>query len=561
MTTLTGALLQDASASVGGRVTPDIDTFAGPWLPGAQLLDAVGASALSRTAADAFSRELAGARLRDYTDDFYHRVHVIPGRLDLGNVATIQTVEATIWNAYFTAQTLEAVDAIDAEGITLTGPAAPAAVGPLQELHYTVAVDTVGPPVAAARFVWKFAGLPDAPLPITATRIIPFGWAPDWGEGVRERLSWLTSLLRSPSGVEQRRALRLAPRRSFAAPFVLEGTERQAFDLALWGWGVRVWALPVWHDVQLLAAPVAAGASAIPCATTGREFMDGGLALLRGKDALVTEVVEVESVSGAGIALRRPAVGDWPAGTRLYPVLPARLSEPPALTRVHDQATRAEVTFLVTEPVDVTPAAPAATYRGYPVLAVRPDETDDLTLAMQRLQQVVDNGTGRQAVTDTAGQAFTMQGYRWALGTRAEHTVFRALMHYLQGRFQALWLPTFAADLTLLATVAPADAGITVANVGYSRFAGSVPGRRDIRIELRNGSVYHRRITGATDAGATEVLALSPLGAAINPGDVARISYMALCRLDQDDIELLHETDADGITTCSAVFRSVRDEL
>lgn len=562
MTTLTGALLQDADASEGGRITADIDSYAGPWLPGAQLLSSAGAGALSRTMAAAFARTLGGARLTDYTDDLYHRVHVIPGRLDLGNVATVQTVEATIWNAYFTAHDLSSIEAVDADGIVLTGPAAPTTVTPLQELHYTVAVDTAGPPVADARYVWHFAGLPASPLPITATRIIPFGWAPDWADGVRERLSWMTGLFRSPTGVEQRRALRLAPRRTFAAPIILEGRERQAFDMALWGWGARVWAMPVWHDVKLLAAPVSAGASSIACATTGREFRAGGLAMLRGASALETEVVEVESVDAGSLTLARPTISGWPAGTRLYPVVTARLSEQPALARVHDQATRAEVSFLVTVPVDVTPAVPATTYRGRPVLTARPDETEDLTLAMQRLLQVMDNTTGKQAVTDPAGQAFTLQGYRWLLGSRAEHTALRALLYHLQGRFQALWLPTFADDLTLVDPVAPADMGLTVANVGYSRFAGGASGRRDIRIELRSGVVYHRRITDASEAGATETLALdSALGAIVNPGDVARISYLALCRLDQDDLELLHETDADGSTTCSAIFRSVRDDL
>jgi hypothetical protein len=561
MATLEGAILQDATASQGGRVTPDMDVYAAPWLPGAQLLPLSDGGELSRTVAAAFARSIPGARLRDYTDDFYHRVHVIPGRLDMGNVASVQIVQARIWNAHLEPQSLEAIDAIDADGITLTGSVAPVTVTPLQELHYEVSVDTAGPPVADARYAWQFDGLPAAVLAITATRIIPFGWAPDWADGVRERLSWLTGLFRSPKGAEQRRALRLAPRRTFSAALILEGRERQAFDLALWGWGARVWAMPVWHDVQLLAAPVSAGAGSITCATSGREFRAGGLALLRGVSALETEVVEVEAVTGTGLTLARPTVSDWPAGTRLYPVLPARLTDAPSMARVHDQATRAEVAFLATEPVDVTPAAPATTYRGWPVLTARPDETEDLTLAMQRLQQVVDNATGRQSVTDTAGHAFTLQGYRWVLGSRAEHAALRALLYYLQGRFQALWVPTFADDLTLVAQVAPADGGITIANVSYSRFAGGAPGRKDIRIELRDGTVYHRRITGATEDGDTEVLSLSPLGATINPSDVARISFMALCRLDQDDIELLHETDADGITTCSVIFRSVRDEL
>lgn len=562
MTLLAGAILSTPTLSQGGRVTADIDAYAGPWLPGAQAVAGGPAGTMARAVAAAFPRALAGATVTSYIDDLYYRVHVMPGRLDLGNVATVQTVPVVIWNAWFETQVLEGIGAVDADGISLSGAAAPADVLPLQELHYTVSVDTAGPPVADARYIWQFTGLPEAPLRITATRIIPFAFAPDWADGVRERLSWMTGMFRSPLGAEQRRALRLAPRRFFSAPIVLEGHERQAFDMALWGWGGRLWALPIWHDIQLLAAPVAAGAWFIPCATAGREFAGGGLAMLRGESALQAEVVEIESVGSSGLTLSRPAVSSWPLGTRLYPVVPARLSEPPALTRAHDRATLADVTFLCSEPRDVAPATPTTAYRGRPVLTTRPDEGEDLSLAMLRLQQIVDNGMGRQAVTDLAGQAFSVQGFRWVLGSRAEHGALRALLYQLQGRFQALWMPTFADDLTLAAAVAPADDGITVANVGYSRFAGGAAGRRDIRIELRSGAVFHRRIEAASEAGATETLTLdSALGVIVSPADVARISYMALCRLDQDDIELVHETDADGITTCSAVFRSVLDEL
>ncbi|MBN0084789.1 hypothetical protein JTL67_35465, partial [Pseudomonas aeruginosa] len=101
-------------------------------------------------------------------------------------------------------------------------------------------------------------------LVITGNRITAWTLVPDWADGVQESLEWLTELLTSTSGVEQRRSLRLSPRRSFEAEFYAEGRERVLLDLSLAGWGGRIWALPVWPDIQLLASVTAAGAQPEP---------------------------------------------------------------------------------------------------------------------------------------------------------------------------------------------------------------------------------------------------------------------------------------------------------
>ncbi|MEN1720224.1 hypothetical protein AAIH56_35680, partial [Pseudomonas aeruginosa] len=94
-----------------------------------------------------------------------------------------------------------------------------------------------------------------------------------------------TNILQSESAVTQRRAMRLAPRREFEANMYAVDRERQLLDMTLFGWGARIWALPIWPDVQLLQEPLAAGSLNIPCGTAGLDFRDGGLAMLRGEDA------------------------------------------------------------------------------------------------------------------------------------------------------------------------------------------------------------------------------------------------------------------------------------
>lgn len=565
MAVLSGQL---ARLTLGGIDSPqlsgDLDAFAWVAMPYESEAQRWPGGAVLATLwpVEANGRALAGQRMGAHLYDWYYRVHISEQRLDLGNVVSTQTTAVYLWNAYLEPRTLAAIDGL-AEGVELSGqPAAPLLFTSLQEREWQVSVTPDGQPVLDARLAWQFDNGAAAGLRITANRIIAWAFAPDWGDGVTETLTWATDILRSETGMEQRRAIRLAPRREFEAPMLFEGRERQLLDLSLFGWGSRVWALPIWPDIQLLATGVAAGATNIACATAGRDFRAGGLALLRGESAFAVEVVEVLSVESTGLILKRTTQQAWPAGSRLYPARAAQLMEQPSSSRLTDRAERLDVRFLVVEACDWPAVMPATLYRGWSVLEERPDESEDLTRAYQRLLLELDSGSALPLLTDNAGLAFPVLQHRWLLDGRAQQAAFRSLLYALNGRQAALWVPSHADDLSLAATVSDVATTIDIEAIGYTRFGQSKPGRRDIRIELRDGSVLHRRITGSTALSAdVERLAIdSALGRQVTPAEVLRISWLVLCRLDSDSVTIKHETDADGVARSQAVFRGVRDE-
>ncbi len=505
-------------------------------------------------------RALAGLMARSYSQDFYHRIHISPADLALGNVASTQTTTVRLWNAYLKPQKLLAMEGIE-EGINITPPAAlPMTLGALLETDWLVAVTPDGPSTLDATVRWVFEDAKAPALRITGNRIVPWGFAPNWSSPPLETLSWLTNILANNRGAEQRRSLRAAPRKGWQASFTAEGAERALFDLSMAGWGRRVWALPVWVDVLQLDAALPAGSSAIACDTTGRDFRVGGLALLRGETAFDTEAVEILDMTAGGLTLKRVTQSTWPAGTRLYPLRSARLTEMPQTTRRTDALLQADCSFELTESADWPAALPTTLYRGRPVFAQRPDESTDLSHSYERLTLLLDNTTGKAAVTDTAGKGFVLQQHRWCLAGRAEHSAWRSLLYALQGRAKSIWLPTHAQDLV---PVEPLSGSLLkVQRVGYARFGLGQLGRQDIRIELADGSVLMRRITAAVESGPIEELVVdADFPGVIQPGQVARISYMALCRQASDDIELEHLTDQDGVARCAITLRGVRDDL
>ncbi|RHW21878.1 hypothetical protein [Pseudomonas jilinensis] len=507
-------------------------------------------------------RVLTGRHLRAHVDDWYHRIHISPQQLDLGNVVSTQTTPVGVWNAYLIPQTLNSITGLD-EGIEVGGqPAPPLLFQALQERDWQVTVTPDGQPVLDTVVSWEFDNGRSAGLRITANRIIAWTFVPDWGDGIRERLTALTDILQSESAVSQRRRLRLAPRREFSGPMYADGRERQLLDVSLFGWSDRIWSMPVWPDIQLLEVGIAADVDFIPCSTEHLDFRNGGMAMLRGEDAFTSETVEILEVLSTGLQLKRNTQLAWPAGSRLYPARAAQLMEEPALSKLTDRLIEAEVRFLIVEPCEWPEWLPGTLYRGFPVWDRRPDDSEFLQHSAERMRSTVDSGFAQPLITDTARRALQVLGQRHLDLGRAARALVRSFIYGMCGTQKVVWVPTHMDDLTVVATISSVSTTIDIENIGYTRFGAGKPGRSDIRIELWDGSVFMRRLIGSTEIdGLVERVGLdSALGIEVQPQQVARISWMNLMRFESDTQEIEHMTDSEGVAAWATAFREERDD-
>lgn len=389
----------------------------------------------------------------------------------------------------------------------------------------------------------------------------PWPVPPDWAAGIRERLEFLTDVIPAKNGRRQKRQLRQAPRRVFEFDVIADVQARRVSDALLMDHGGKYWMLPIWHDVQLLGAVLASGASSIPCRTTGFEFVQDGYALLWFA-VNQWQLVGIAAIGADELVLGSMTTQDWPLGTRLYPVRRARLTEQPGESTWTDASGKRSVSMTIDEPCDWPAELPTATYLGYPVLEWRSDASEDLSTTFNRQLETVDAGTGAVSVYDYPGRSFRSGSLRWLAHGRDENTALRSLIYGLAGRMQTVWVPTWNSDLVLVANVGSTATSITVEWAGYTVFGRLQSNWRDIRIELHGGTVFYRRITSTAEAGETEVLGIdAQLGTAITPQQVRCVSFMALGALESDVIELQHETDADGLTVCATSFIGERHDV
>ncbi|WP_236200240.1 hypothetical protein [Pseudomonas pseudonitroreducens] len=565
MTALTGIVALSPAGGINNPyLTEDMHGFVLDWWPPHESFHGSRprGTLTSSWPVEANGRVVSAQKGTSYSDDFYHRIHVRPQQVALGNVASVQTTPIYVWNAFLEPKTLEAIDGVD-EGLLVSGQAEPPLLfQALKERIWQLSVTPDGQPVLDARVIWSFGPGTGATVRVTANRIIAWSFVPDWGDSIIERLSASTNILQSETNVEQRRALRTVPRREFQAQMFAEDRERQLLDLALFSWGARTWAMPIWPDIQLLRVAASAGESRITCDTEYLDFRVGGMAMLRGESAFSYEVVQIEELDAGGITLSRPLQQSWRIGSRLYPARSAQLTEQPQLTRLTDRASSAQVSFLLMDLTDWPSVMPTSNYRGWPVLEQRPDESQDLTHTFARLLRALDGGMSLPLNTDLAGRAFPVVGWRWLEMGRAERAAFRSLVMALNGQQAAVWVPTHADDITLLSTVSDAGVTLDIANIGYTRFGQLAPGRRDIRIELVDGAIFYRRIINCTETSAdAERLAIDmALGRIVEPRQVSRICWMTLARSNSDVVEIEHITDSEGLASSSLTFRGVRDD-
>lgn len=382
----------------------------------------------------------------------------------------------------------------------------------------------------------------------------------DWSESVDESLEWLTNVMEARTGRVQKRQLRQSPRRYFKFRVVAEGSRRRILDNLLQANSGDYWWLPIWPDVQQLSADLGAGANFIPCRTEGFDFVEDGKVLLRS-DVQTWDLLTIVSVTETGLVVNEATSQDFSAGAAVYPVRLAFLDAQPEETVWTDRAGRRTVNFRIEPPCDFTAQAPSATYRGYPVLEMRPDWSKEPRRTFERKLESIDVETAPVAVFDIPGRAFYKVSAQWSVCGRDENTELRSLLYWLRGRMATLWVPSWQSDFILVTNMASGATTMTVEWTGYSLF--DVPAHfRDLRIELVNGTVFYRRIQSVTGDGMTESLVLdSALGVAITPSDIEKISVIVLSQLSSDKVELKHPVDADGVTQTTLGFKGVRHDV
>lgn len=493
-------------------------------------------------------------RVGRYSDDFYHRIHIIPPLLDLGNLISTQYRTIEVWNAHFYTVDLTDVQVINGSGIIVTPPVGtPYTMGALESLSYDVSISADGPPAIDTTIRWTIdevvVGFADYDAGITGNRVIPFPFLPDWAKDQTESLEWKTDVIKSYDGLEQRAKIRSKPRRYQSYYYTLQGVESQSLENLLWGWQSRLYAVPFWTDVTITYDALTVGQTVIFTDVDNYAYTIGSLLLISNGRSDVFEMQEIESIGAGSIVLKKGLDNNWPGPSLIAPANMARIDGDFGVKfkRDHSNMLQGNVQFLY-EPIGTDPWIPTSpipdTYLTAEILLAEPNWRDGLETEFNSEAKVLDFETGGFAISVRSGIPEIVHQYKWLLKSRQELTAFRAFLGRRSGKFAGFWMPSWRNDFTLTQTVTSGSNGFQAYENYYGLLVDAAVGRNHVMIFLRNGTYVLKEISSAgrnsIDPSLVDVVTTTTMGADFEPSDVKIACIIGWYRLFNDRVTLTY---------------------
>lgn len=566
----------------GGMEVPEFDHFTGIEVPGAFVSVEGAVQNGNAPGIGDHAGNLVPAQVADRTDlgtamDWFEKIHIFPGdtasnprreenhEVAFGNILAQIDEEYEIYNAHRHADTTLTAVVNNAE----PGVETPDVSAPLDVTAQTSILDptstfntdlTTGLGTKVRTVVRALVdGLPNfdttidfsfspgnlVVLPVSGDRIVMF--TSEFELPVEEVMSFLTDIIPTRAGKEQRISVRKQPRESWRVPFHLIGEDRQRFLATLMDWQDNAFGLPLWHEAVPLTAATSGGATVFPVSGASKvDFRVGGLAVAF-TDAGTFDVLTLTAVTDTQLTSGSPAANAYPAGTRILPVRVTRISRIPSGRRHPVNLEEVQVEFQATDNDTGAPAGGTTwnpnTYNGRVLL----DECNvvEQTVGEQfdRRVVVIDNATG-----------VVQQSSPWDKNKRAHVKGFmarnrqgvkdlKAILRHLRGRQKAFYIPTFADDLTVVANIGMGTTTLDIANIGYVRFVKDRNPKKIFRITFTDGTSLVRSVQSSIVVSPTvERLTLDTTWPANRTvAEVRRVQHYELVRFDTDDFALRYD--------------------
>ncbi len=382
----------------------------------------------------------------------------------------------------------------------------------------------------------------------------------NWGSKPSLRLEWLTEVISSRSGTEQRFKLRNGARVSTRFENQLrDDRARVIFENLLLSGQAEEFGLPWWPgNIATMSASEAGDTSLSVTDTSYSGISAGGDSIALVNDYR-SEVILAQSVGNNVIELDSPLVGSWPRGSTVSPLKTARLRSSQPLRYLTDRVAVADVEFHLTEDMLISSTEVPA-YLGSPILFEKTEASGPVQSDVVRSMAVFDNQTGLRAWRELGALSGRTRSHRFMCRNAQQLDNLILWLFNRSGRYNPFWQPTNQQDFKVLNAISAGSTTVLVENRGHVSSLGQ-PGRNHIMLQLRDGSYVAKRIASASSINAnTELLTLeTPIEAQIALNQIDTACYLQYVRLATDAVEVIYETQ--HVATCSTVFQLLRDDL
>ena len=387
---------------------------------------------------------------------------------------------------------------------------------------------------------------------------------PNYSMPYREELGFLTDIIPTSGGKEQRIALRKQPRETYRVKYELDGLERQQFQAIMFEWQHKNFGVPLHHlTVRMTTASLVNANQFQISGADDSDFRVGGLAIVY-TDYFTYDIVEISAITDTLLTITGQAQNAYPVGTKVIPVRVCRVKGSIKSTVTKFNAME---TFRVTyESIDNDTGTPAAdstawnsnTYLGKVLL----DDCNIMEGVSMRTElkhntTVLDNETG--IVTTNSAWAtnkrHSVKGF--FAQSRAAIKNLKNFLRAMRGKQVSFYLPTFLPDLTAGDDLASGSANFDIEHIDYTRFIQSRESKVTFKITFTDGTSLVRVVQSSADHPSDATLERLTLDttwpASRTVAEVDRVEFYEKVRFNTDNFSLRYSRDGVAKLTAPVV--------
>ncbi len=461
--------------------------------------------------------------------DFHFRFYLIPEELRLSNPTINTDIAFKMWNTHRVPQTLLNLQ-VQGSNVLTFGLQVNDVVADSKLLTTTVSIGPGEPNIdAIANFTFT-DGL--ASLPIIATVSETFNLVPD--VPVRETWEFLTDIITSFNGQEQRISLRPEPRRTMDFDVdILDLKDRRAqYELVFKNMGLQA-IIPAYHHATNLTGDTPIGGS--------KYYFDPAVTQMRVGEYLVVinpqteyaQITQVLSVDADGATGTSASGVDLDKTWYVYPAHAMIVKNGSGLNMQQTSGKLHMKTEGFSTPTLPRPnAAPVINQlNGIDIMEMRPLISADERFSFRA--DIVDFEVGVKDIKRKADPHTRISGSRrWRISrydNPEEEDYMRQFIDNAKGAHKAWFMPTFFPDLTYVSGATNLSGVITVAELNYPSLFHQFNTWKQIRIEYKNlPATYHTVDSAAVNGlGTLTELSLNPvLADDVEVANITKICFL-----------------------------------
>lgn len=483
---------------------------------------------------------------KSFGDFFFDNVFLSPAVIDAGVVAPSDVFEFELWHSFTADQLLTGVNESGGNGLVLDG-AKSGVLPSFASTEYQVFLSQSGGGLIAYEAGFDFGARGVFPFRLTATMATIIADLIDWSTRPEINMQYLTEVLESFDGTEQRIALRDQPRVSVTYQYLLDDSALTEFDIKYGNFGGQL-LIPLWPQACELTHDVVLGDRTINVESNRYIECSNTLMLT---DGISSEFVGVAASSGGEVVLTNLAKKHFRMGSRVVPVRMGYSSDESSADIKTDFLASHGITFDLDETTFAkpTPIDNFERYQGKHVIPFRPDRSTDITVQYQRLREHFDPTIGARSIYERASGAVRIFSHSFRFFSEKERQNFEDFAELQNGAQGEFWMQSAAVAMEIAEDIYDATYKLKIKPVGYNRLDKSKSFPPAISINLYNGTTIKRSLVSARAVSGFEELILDePLGD-INVEDVESIKPLYLYRFESDDFRYIFDTTQDSTIT------------